>query len=320
MAPTKADSKRGQVAELAQLPNHESRRCLNTDDRQSIGLLVTPIPPTKAARKRQAAEPDQAPSRKSMRNNTNEEPGQQNPPQQALEEVHQQPKEDGTVAVAESTNEEEENDTSFPTLIFNHLYSDDASIVERALWDIENRIRNRVENAGEVYRLGGHTIIVKVMEKHSESIGIQMEGCVALRTISKHEENAKGPIGMAGGIDVILKYMKTYPTFSHNKQGCIALSELTNGCKENVDALVKSGGIPLVIKAAGEARLYTINADDVSDIIYNVCLQQEHRSHVIENDGIGFLGSIIIEDRYPKTQALKAMKMLLYGEEVNDGK
>jgi hypothetical protein len=209
-------------------------------------------------------------------------------------------------------------------LITEELASFDAEVVEGALYAISCMCYNNGGNPTEATKKnsetlhqvwGAHTHIVLAMGKHSDSMGVQAQGCSALQNLCNQNDAIRQPIVTVGGGVLILAAMKNYPFDSFVQvTGFGALMTLSFK-SEHMDALVEQGSVYAVIRVMKQfPEVYPIQHAGCDFIHRVLTTQQEYGDRLVESGGMSVLAAVFEnfpDDKFLREWASNVMIFLL---------
>jgi hypothetical protein len=200
--------------------------------------------------------------------------------------------------------------------LLKDLWSDDKSVIVRALTQIANigfRDVSPRENERKIRILGGHTTVFQVLQKYVGCFEIQKQGICALGNLAQLMPTKK-LLGDIGCVEVILARMKTY-RYSERIQwyGCSTLRHLVSGMKDNAERVEQSGGIGLIVAAMKAHPNNKMVQDRGCMALANMSEWDEYRPLIIKAGGASPIASIM--DKYKdepqlRDRAYKAMEKL----------
>ena len=155
----------------------------------------------------------------------------------------------------ETNNDATEEKKSMDDLVLHDLRSDDEEVLEKALFDLWLATyyvndEKRAKNQRDFFQLGGHSIVVMIMDEYPHCKDLQERGIKVLMEASYENTELQTAIAKVKGIQAIVNAMKKYPT----DQGIIhaglgALINLTANDEANAELLVKKlDAMPFVIE------------------------------------------------------------------------
>lgn len=180
---------------------------------------------------------------------------------------------------------------SMDELVLKGLRSDDTKVLETVLNDIADLICDggkdeAVETVNEeaqsaFYQLGGHTLVVGVMEKHLNDSEVQEQGLLLLTVACRLNDSLCNAIVRVGGMQAVLKAMR-----KHSKDervilfGLQALYFLTR-CQANADHFVAQlDGISLILKCMKTFQNDERITFEACDLLHGLCEYDQFHQHL----------------------------------------
>jgi hypothetical protein len=197
------------------------------------------------------------------------------------------------------------------------LWSDDADVIERALFEIADighiDVEPDYENELKMRGLGVHMTVFQVLQKHAGCLGIQVEGMRALGNLSKLMPT-KTLLGDFGCVEFILASMEKYlDSVRVQDFGCFAMRILVDGTKDNAERFEKSGGIAAVIAAMKAHPNSEELQKEGCSALSNMSEWEEYRPLIMDAGGASAIVSAMEKCDHPilRERAYEAMENLI---------
>jgi hypothetical protein len=155
-----------------------------------------------------------------------------------------------------SNNKTDEEPKSMVDIVTQTLRSDDEKVLENALGNLckfirdENSYYKPKKNQNEFFQVGGHVVVVVVMNEHPNCKIIQEHGMQVLGEATSGNGTLSAAVAKIKGMQATLLAMRKYPKEREiQHQGLILLYNLIrNSATGRAELLVELEGIPLILE------------------------------------------------------------------------
>eukprot|EP00977_Amphora_coffeiformis_P020627 scaffold8374_cov175-Amphora_coffeaeformis.AAC.66 len=131
-------------------------------------------------------------------------------------------------------------------------FKSNVKIQTACLRAMHNLARDNRENTFNITAKGGVRSLMEIVKlpEHSKVLEFQMEACATMATLARTNDSNRGSIAKAGGLDVTLKAIKTFP----RDEDLLAVAFDTLFClatehSQNTDTIVANRGVETLVQS-----------------------------------------------------------------------
>jgi hypothetical protein len=211
-----------------------------------------------------------------------------------------------------------------PRLIMHDVWQEDEDGVAGALCQLgdlcyaegDRDEAGRKENGELIFRYGGHAVILKTLQRFSDNVDGQTQGCRAIgESLFDLPLQFAEDVGAIGMVEVILKAMASFLKidFCLQKAAIGTFHNLLDGCTENSERFAKAQGVVALVAAMRnfpECRVI----QEIGCTIISECIELLENIHAwIAGDALSvvsnvFTNSFLGNESSVKDSARKALK------------
>lgn len=228
---------------------------------------------------------------------------------------------DDVSAITEAADSKEIAEASMVKIVLEDLRSSSVRTLELAMKKLGQYLYgNGVEDVKDkqraFYRVGGHVVVMRVMDEHPTRKILQVTGVGILMNASYKNYEIQTAVAKVKGIEAILAVMKAFP---QEKvviwSGFEALRNIVCAHEDNSDLLVtRLGGIPFLIGRMQEFQNDTDVMENACWMLKNLSCFEQLREPIANAKAVTTLGTAIEKHRDNagiRKAAREAMKLLM---------
>lgn len=201
---------------------------------------------------------------------------------------------------ANKNNYDEEESRSLKQLVLEDLKSDDETVLENVLENISRALYNGEKAAAQLAKiqqdffiLGGHVIVVRLMQDHPYCQGIQEQGIRVITNAIYRNKGLQNAVVKVDGIEATLVAMKWFPNNWYiQRNGLQAFINIIHSDDGNAKSFVLDlKGVPIILGAM-------VRFSDNDDIaargcaaVSSLCRLEELRKPIFETNALSVLAN-----------------------------